>query len=286
MSARAAPAPLLRERADLRSLAFVAAAVLLLLVPHLWRPQGLAAFAWVAVSAWACFIASIVGHNHLHCAVFGRPAANIAFNVALSLARGHTASGIVVPHNFNHHPLALRDDDWIRPALAGHGLGWVRLARYVLRASVNMLVQRLGAGAPALPASQRRSLVIEKLALAAWIAGLLGSDWRVFALFDLVPWGIGLALLVGVNLLQHDRCDPDRPCGESRNFTGAFGNWLFFNNGFHTAHHLEPGLHWSRLPQRHAALRDQLPAADLEQRSILRYLWRFGWSRRAAEGEA
>jgi fatty acid desaturase len=282
MSAAAPRQAVLRDPSDLRSLLFVAATVGLLCVPHVWRPHGLAALAWVIATAWACFIASIVSHNHLHCAVFSRATFNVAFNVALSLARGHTASGIVVPHNFNHHPSALRDDDWIRPGLAGHGLGWVRLVRYVLRASGNMLVQRLQAGAPALPAAQRGSLVIEKVALAAWILALVGSDWHVFLLFDLIPWGLGLAMLVGVNLLQHDRCGPDRDLGESRNFTGAWGNWLFFNNGFHTAHHLEPGLHWSRLPRRHAALRDRLPDADLEHRSILRYLWRFGWSRRTS----
>jgi fatty acid desaturase len=276
--------PVLRERSDLRSLAFVAIAVLLLSVPHLWRPDGWLAPAWILATAWACFIASIVSHNHLHCAVFARAPLNIAFNVALSLARGHSASGIVVPHNLNHHPRALRDEDWIRPALAGHGLGWVRLVRYVLRASANMLVQRRQTGAPALPSAQRTSLGIEKFLLAVWILGLAWSDWRVFLWFDVLPWGMGLALLVGVNLLQHDRCDPNRAYGESRNFTGAFGNWLFFNNGFHTVHHLDPGAHWSRLPRMHAALRDRLPDAELEQRSVLRYLWCFGWSRHPPPG--
>lgn len=274
--------PLLRDRSDLRSLVFVALSVLLLAAPHLWRPPGFVALAWVAASSLACFIASIVSHNHLHCAVFSQHACNVALNVGLSLARGHTASGIIVPHNYNHHPHALSEEDWIRPGLSGRGLGWVRLFRYVLRASGNMLVQRMRPGAPRLSVAQRKSLVIEKMALAAWILVLMLSDWWVFVLFNLLPWGLGLALLVGVNLLQHDRCDPHRACGESRNFTGAWGNWLFFNNGFHTAHHLEPGRHWSQLPQRHAALRHLLPDAGLEHRSILRYLWRFGWSYESA----
>ncbi len=80
-------------------------------------------------------------------------------------------------------------------------------------------------------------------------------------------------------LLQHDGCAPGTVLGESRNFIGPLGNWLFFNNGFHSAHHQQPGAHWSTLPARHALLRANLPGADLEQPSILAYLWQFGWRR-------
>jgi hypothetical protein len=44
-------------------------------------------------------------------------------------------------------------------------------------------------------------------------------------------------------------------------------------------------LHWSELPRRHALLRGDLPRADLEQASILAYLWRFGWSRLPQAGD-
>ena len=284
-SAGASPrAGVLRHEADVRSLCFVALALGLLVAPHLWRPHGLWAAVWIGATGVACFIASIVSHNHLHCSIFGQRALNLALNLALSVARGHTASGIVVPHNLNHHRLALQEDDWIKPSLAGYGLGWVRLLRYVIRASANMAVQRLAATAPSLPPAQRGSLRFERFVLAGSIVALLVADWRVFLQFNIVPWALGLALLVGVNLLQHDRCDPQRPLGESRNFVGAFGNWLFFNNGFHTAHHLDPGLHWSELPRLHEQLRARLPDADLEHSSIAHFLWHFGWSYRRAPG--
>jgi beta-carotene hydroxylase len=207
----------------------------------------------------------------MHCRVFRRDRDNLLFNLALSVARGHSATGIVVPHQFNHHEEAGSGGDWIRPALAGKGLGWVRLMRYVWRASISMMVERGRIGAPLLPQRRCRSQRLERLFLAAGIGAAALHDWRIFLLFDVLPWLLGLCMLVAVNLLQHDACG----VGESRDFTGNVGNWMFFNNGYHSAHHLRPSVHWSALPALHAELGPtrQFP-------SILTYLWRFGWATR------
>jgi beta-carotene hydroxylase len=262
-------ATLLRNPHDRRSLAFVGITLAALVLPHAIDVP----LAWIALASVLCFIASIVNHNHMHCRTFRRQRHNLLYNLALSIARGHSATGIVVPHQFNHHKESGASGDWIRPALAGKGIGWLRLLRYVPAASLTMMVERARAGAPVLPARRQRSQDIERWFLAAVIGIALVHDWRVFLLFNAVPWLLGLCLLVGVNLLQHDACIP----GESRNFTGRVGNWLFFNNGYHTAHHLRPSMHWSALPLLHAELTPRLPQ---QFTSILAYLWRFGWATR------
>jgi len=269
----------LRYRADRRSLCIVALSAIVLALPHGWRPPGLLAPLWIALTAWLCFASSIVNHNHKHRAIFRNPALNRLLDVLLSLIRGHTASDIIVPHNLNHHARTSTREDWIRPELAGSGLGWLRLARYVVSASANMQLQRRRKEAPRLEQNRAHALKMERAILAGVIVLALWHDWQVFLLFNVLPWMLGLALLVGVNLLQHEGCDPRAPLGESRNFVGRAGNWLLFNNGFHTAHHLRPGLHWSELPALHASIRTRLPHADLEMPSLSVYLWRFGWSR-------
>jgi fatty acid desaturase len=39
----------------------------------------------------------------------------------------------------------------------------------------------------------------------------------------------------------------------------ALYNAMSWNLGYHTAHHVQPGLHWSELPRFHEELRDRIP---------------------------
>jgi len=52
-------------------------------------------------------------------------------------------------------------------------------------------------------------------------------------------------------MLQHDGCDEGNNINSARNFTGSIINYLTFNNGYHTIHHMNPKLHWSKLPEMH-----------------------------------
>eukprot|EP00817_Percolomonadidae_sp_ATCC50343_P001849 CAMPEP_0117421080 /NCGR_PEP_ID=MMETSP0758-20121206/2265_1 /TAXON_ID=63605 /ORGANISM="Percolomonas cosmopolitus, Strain AE-1 (ATCC 50343)" /LENGTH=269 /DNA_ID=CAMNT_0005203033 /DNA_START=435 /DNA_END=1244 /DNA_ORIENTATION=- len=53
-------------------------------------------------------------------------------------------------------------------------------------------------------------------------------------------------------LMQHDGMELDLlGFNHSRNFTGSVYNWLFINAGYHTIHHMYPGVHWSRYRDLH-----------------------------------
>lgn len=45
-------------------------------------------------------------------------------------------------------------------------------------------------------------------------------------------------MIVTLNLLQHDGCDPHSPVNHSRNFVGPILNFLCFNNGARTGRRL------------------------------------------------
>lgn len=267
-------AGLLCNRADRRSLIFPLLTLGLLMLPFFAQPEGLAIPGLILLSTLFCFNACIVNHNHIHHPTLRSPLLNEGFGHLLGLAKGHTSHGVLVAHNLNHHRYHGGEHDWIRPGLAGEGPGIVRLARYVISASVSMALGRNSADAPVMPGRLQRQLQRERVSLWLFMGLVLWLDWQVALLFVFLPWGLGMLLLTGVNLLQHDGCQPGDPYRNSRNFTGRLGNWFFLNNGFHTAHHLEPGMHWSLLRRFHEQqLAGRVPG-QLNEPSILSFLLR------------
>lgn len=266
----------LRHPRDARPVMIVVAAVALLLVPHSIHIEGLPAAAWIGLAVVLCCCSHVVVHNHMHRQMFHHRAANFGFNLVATIARGHCASDVFLPHNMNHHREQGGPGDWITPAIAGAGHPLARLLRFTYRASWNMVRGRhkLGAaGRRMLPDPFRSSIVWEKKLLPTLIMASIFHDWHVFLCFQVIPWGLSLIWLVALNLFQHDGCDPDSQYAHSRNFVGAFANWLFFNNGYHTVHHLSPGMHWTAAPAAHALLKERIPA-QYNELSILRFFWR------------
>lgn len=84
-----------------------------------------------------------------------------------------------------------------------------------------------------------------------------------------------------MNLLRRG-CDENSEYDRSRDFVGKVVNWFTYNNGFHTIHHIEPGLHWSFAPAEHAKRVAPLIHPNLNQSSLLVYLFRAPTSRRAS----
>jgi fatty acid desaturase len=121
-------------------------------------------------------------------------------------------------------------------------------------------------------------MIFEAAVFLGTMAALVLLDWQKFLLYVLVPhqyaaWGI-----ITMNFLQHDGCDERTQYNHSRNFVGKLVNWWTYNNGYHSIHHDEPGLHWSLLPAEHAKRVAPFIHPNLDQPSLLAYLWRaFFW---------
>lgn len=267
----------MRYRADWRTMAFVATYFVLLCAQ--W---------WIGFVSWAvnaplfiltcvfAFLGAVATHNTVHCPVFKKRWHNKVFQIVLTMTYGHPVSSYVPGHNLSHHKHTETNRDVMRTSKARFRYNLVNAFTFFF-----VIGKDISRGEFQYLSKMRKrnprwvhQLYLEFAVLMAVQIALLFVDWKKFLIFWLVPhvyaqWGI-----VTMNLLQHDGCDASHPFNHSRNFTGRIVNFLTYNNGFHGIHHDHPGLHWSLLREAHAREIHGHVHPNLEQRSLIAYLFR------------
>lgn len=273
---------MLRYAADLRTLFFVALYFATLTFVWIATPDGLASIDWRwAVPAYVLlmvtsFQGAVSTHNAVHCPPFKSRAMNKLWQVVLTLTYGHPVSSYVPGHNLSHHKHTQTRRDVMRTTKARFRYNLFNLFFFML-ACVPSIMRADGAYSKAMRTRHPkwfRQLALEMTVLMALNVALLWVDWRKALVLWLVPhlyaqWGI-----VTFNLLQHDGCDETSEYNHSRNFVGKLVNWFTFNNGFHTIHHMKPGLHWSLTPAAHEKLVAPYIHPNLDQASLGVYLFK------------
>jgi fatty acid desaturase len=274
---------MLRFRADLRTIAFMA--TFFGLVALQWTVPALDIFAGAPIYVWApllvatsffSFFCAVATHNTVHSPVFTSRPANRVFQTILTLTYGHPVSAYVPGHNLSHHKHTQTRKDVMRTSKARfrwnllNGLFFLVLVGPSIMKGESLYFAAMKERLPA----WYRQYQIEKYTMWALYLVLAVFDWQKFLLFVFIPhkyaaWGI-----ITINLIQHDGCDEKSEYNHSRNFVGKLVNWFTLNNGYHTLHHHQPGLHWSLLPAVHA--REITPHIDpaLEQKSLIAYIFR------------
>lgn len=272
---------MLRYRADVKTLLFVATYFVLVAVQWVYAPSSLGlAIPLLVLTCWFSFFGAVATHNTVHSPVFTSRGMNRFFQVVLTLTYGHPVSAYVPGHNLSHHKHTQSRRDVMRTTKVRYR--WNLLNGIFFQSSVVKDV--LFADMRYFKAMYRRNppwfrqMILEAVVFLGTMGTLLALDWKKFLLYVLIPhqyaaWGI-----ITMNLLQHDGCDEDSEYNHSRNFVGKLVNWWTYNNGYHSIHHLEPGLHWSLLPAEHEKRVKPFIHPNLDQPSLLAYLWRtFGW---------
>ncbi len=267
---------LLRHRADYRTLGLLAA----LTVAYAWLFIG--GVLWLLIPCTILAItATLAKHNHTHSPTFAPRWANRLFDYWLTLLTGSSTTSIRVAHRVRHHGRNQSSEDPVRAELVAHRPAWWALIAYV------PLVVWESWRFQAIDLNDKRRLLLrrslrqERITLWIFIGTGLIVDWHHFLFAFPLPWLAAQWFLVAVNLPQHDGCDPASRWGHSRNVVGRASNWLFLNNGLHTAHHERPALHWSLLPEWHRLhVAAQLPVA-LECKTLAG-MWLAWWRDRIA----
>jgi fatty acid desaturase len=271
-----------RFSSDYRTLlwAFVLFPVVMF-VPYA-RPHLLA---WTLPFAlYVGFCAGVFAHNHNHCPTFRSRTANGAFASWVSIFYGHPIFAWIPTHNLNHHRFVNGVGDATITWRYSTRNTWLVASSYFFVSAywqatlIEAFVERALRSSPRL----HRRITLERLCfrvahVALFAIAVLVHGWALGALVYAGTFGAsvagGLWGMMFINFIQHVHCDPRSAHDHSRNFVSKLGNFLVFNNGFHTAHHEHPGAHWSRLRELHATISHEIHP-DLCQSSVFGFCLR------------
>lgn len=277
---------MLRYRADRRSIAYLATAVAAAAVHWNLDALGLPGVRVLGVgvqpaiyvlSLFLAIATAVISHNHNHLSMWKSKPANLVTSWVISIFYGHPAIGWVPTHNMVHHKLNNRPGDSSRsPKLFKRN----HLFALLVYPTLTSLIQtgEIKAYIKGLKTRNRKAwmmAVSEYVVFFGFMALIFLLDWRKALLFFLIPQQVALFVIQVFNYVQHVEADENSPWNHSRNFVSPVLNALLFNNGFHTVHHMKPGVHWTQTPKLHAEIAHRIDPALL-QRSWWGYMiWTF-----------
>jgi beta-carotene hydroxylase len=202
-------------------------------------------------------VAIACNHYQHHVPVFTRRLPNRLYEVVLFLQTGTPPYLITLHHNLGHH-VHYREPQrdtlgWRRPDGSKRGLWECLWRNSVGHVSWTMAIGRRH------PKVYRRFKVMAAVSLLPLLALFWVSPAKALIVFVL-PMLLAVLNVARLGYEQHAGLDLDDHLTASRNIENWWFNLFTFNSGYHTAHHLRPGLHWSRLPAFHRELAHRIPA--------------------------
>lgn len=239
----------LRYRADMQTLSYMLAATAIPIM-H-WQNDGFSAWLFTAAVIMA-FAVSIMHHNHAHVSLWTSPALNRLSDFWFTLFQGHPGFVFEPMHVENHHRHHNGPHDLTRTNRHWDSNNLPGLLLHPFEFAINS-APRIVARARAICYRDKPAfamIVAHYLLLIAVDAVLMCTDARKATYCVMAPQAAALFFLLISNYLQHAHAEGASELNHSRNFLGLI-NPLFFNVGYHTAHHYDATRHWSELPALH-----------------------------------
>ncbi len=203
-----------------------------------------------------------INHNHSHCPIFRPVWLNRLLEIVIFYQIGTQSHGFVLQHCVAHHMHYL-DQDHASPDLDSNA--WLdaegrRLSRF--RYSVMVLARAYATAKHAgrrHPRLWRGWQIMAPLLAAGLVALLVLRPGHAIAVF-VVPIAAHLFAQAWGTYVHHVGLGISDPYSASYTNEDRNDNLLTFNHGYHLAHHIRPGLHWSKLPELHETFRERVPA--------------------------
>ena len=263
---------MLKHKADVRTLVFMGLTMTLL------------GAQWTQLTfSWSLFLLSclmgvtvaVMAHNHNHVPIWRSRTINRLQDYWITCFYGYPTFGWIATHNQNHHVLNNRPgDDSITWRLTEANTWWSLLTYPAVSGRVQQAVNRRFLRAMW---HKNRALAwyyISQIAVLVVFTGFwLILDWKKALLYVVIPQQCGLNAVLVFNYVQHVHADERHEWNHSRNFVSPIVNFVLFNNGYHTVHHMNPTRHWSENARAHAEVEDQIDPS-LNEKSFVWFMLR------------
>lgn len=226
------------------------------LMVYFWVDNILALFAWllfvttpkIGICSW--------NHHHQHLATFHQTWMNRVLEFIYTFHTGITSNAWVLHHVLGHHINYLdqtKDESaWMRRD--GQKMGEIE---YTLNIAATGYLRAFKVG---LRHKKYLSAFLGVGSISAVILGFMAYYRPIPALMVFaIPMVGGYLVTCWHTYCHHAGLDTDDHFQASHNIMHRWYNIFTGNLGFHTAHHVKPGLHWSKLPEFHASIADKIP---------------------------
>jgi len=196
-------------------------------------------------------------HHHQHLFTFTSALLNRLLEIVYAFHTGITTNAWVLHHVLGHHVhyLDQSKDESAWKRRDGTTMGeleytvTIALTGYLRAFQVARRYPRYQAGFFGM------GLVVFLL-----LAGAFAWNWVNAIFVFAIPMLAGYVVTCWHTYCHHAGLDTQNPYEASHNILHRSYNILTGNLGYHTAHHVKPKLHWSKLPEFHATIAGKIPA--------------------------
>lgn len=215
--------------------------------------------AWATLSVPAKVCIAAWNHHHQHVPFFRSTVCNRLMEIVFGLQTGAVSNVWVLHHNLGHHDhyMDQTKDESAWRASDGRVMS---MHEYTWRLALTGYVQAFRISAEH-PGIRRTFLLMAALHIALLVALVWINPFNAVAIF-IIPMLISFVMTCRHTYDHHAGCSEEDEYAASNNIMHRWYNILTGNLGYHTAHHLRPGLHWSKLPGFHTRIADKIPAAN------------------------
>lgn len=221
-----------------------------LFVDNLWIVTGVML---LSLGPKACICSW--NHHHQHLSTFIQTFPNRLLEIVYAFHTGITTNAWVLHHVLGHHVNYLdqkKDEStWMRKDGTK-----MNAFEYTIKLAISGYYRAYNVGKR--HERYQKTFISMGTVVLILLGILLIINWVNALIIFIIPMVIGYLITCWHTYYHHAGLDTDNHEEASYNIMHKWYNIFTGNLGYHTAHHMKMGLHWSKLPEYHAQIADRI----------------------------